>query len=49
VDGKLAGGLRCTGLRPASMQKFEKRGISLPLSMFQAPMQGNGAAELPTS
>jgi hypothetical protein len=28
------------------MHKFEKRGIALPLSMFQAaPMQGNGAAE----
>ncbi|TMM25270.1 MAG: CpaF family protein [Actinobacteria bacterium] len=49
-DGKIVGGLRCTGLRPASMQKFEKRGISLPLTMFQGgPLHGNGAGELPTS
>jgi pilus assembly protein CpaF len=49
-DGKIVGNLTCTGLRPASMHKFEKRGISLPLTMFQAgPMQGNGAAELPRS
>jgi len=49
-DGKIVGGLTCTGLRPASMHKFEKRGIALPLTMFQAsPMQGNGAAGLPTS
>jgi hypothetical protein len=33
------------------MHKFEKRGIALPLTMFQAnnPMHGNGAAGLPTS
>jgi pilus assembly protein CpaF len=49
-DGKIVGNLTCTGLRPASMHKFEKRGISLPLTMFQAsPVQGNGAAELPRS
>ena len=34
-DGKIAGGLCATGLRPASMHKFEKRGIPLPLTMFQ--------------
>src|SRR3989475_2635365 len=44
-DGKIVGNLTCTGLRPASMHKFEKRGIALPLTMFQpGPMQGNGAA-----
>jgi len=49
ADGKIVGGLSCTGLRPASMHKFEKRGIALPLTMFQpAPAQGNGAAERPT-
>jgi pilus assembly protein CpaF len=49
-DGKIVGNLTCTGLRPASMHKFEKRGIALPLTMFQAsPMHGNGAAGLPTS
>jgi pilus assembly protein CpaF len=51
IDGKIVGGLQCTGLRPASMHKFEKRGIALPLTMFQAPppIQGNGAAELAAS
>jgi pilus assembly protein CpaF len=48
-DGKILGGLTCTGLRPASLHKFEKRGIALPLSMFSGlpPSQGNGAAERP--
>ncbi len=42
-DGKIIGRLASTGLRPASVHKFEKRGITLPLSMFQAGMlQGNG-------
>src|SRR5438552_1154500 len=41
-DGKIVGGLRCTGLRPASMQKFEKRGISMTINMFQGgPLHGN--------
>jgi pilus assembly protein CpaF len=49
-DGKIVGGLTCTGLRPASLHKFEKRGISLPLTMFSGlpPSQGNGAAERQT-
>ena len=34
-DGVIVGGLRSTGLRPTFVQKFEKRGISLPLSLFQ--------------
>jgi pilus assembly protein CpaF len=48
-DGKIVGGLTCTGLRPASLHKFEKRGIALPLTMFAGlpPSQGNGAAERP--
>ena len=29
-DGTIVGGLRATGLRPTFVQKFEKRGISLP-------------------
>src|SRR5881275_1597886 len=33
-DGKIIGSLMPTGLRPATLHKFEKRGISLPLSMF---------------
>src|SRR5580765_2887530 len=34
-DGKIVGGLCSTGMRPESIHKFEKRGITLPLSMFQ--------------
>jgi pilus assembly protein CpaF len=42
-DGKIVGRLSSTGLRPASLHKFEKRGITLPLSMFQTGLlQGNG-------
>jgi pilus assembly protein CpaF len=49
TDGKIVGSLSCTGLRPASLHKFEKRGIPLPLTMFQpAAAQGNGAGERPT-
>jgi len=44
-DGKIVGNLACTGLRPASLHKFEKRGVSLPLSMFNpGSLAGNGAA-----
>jgi pilus assembly protein CpaF len=48
-DGKIVGNLDCTGLRPASLHKFEKRGIALPLTMFQpgAP-RSNGAGERQT-
>ncbi len=35
ADGTIVGGLRSTGLRPTFMAKFEKRGISLPLGLFQ--------------
>jgi pilus assembly protein CpaF len=34
-DGTIVGALRSTGLRPAFLAKFEKRGISLPLGLFQ--------------
>jgi pilus assembly protein CpaF len=34
-DGKIVGALRATGLRPSFVTKFEKRGIPLPLGMFQ--------------
>jgi pilus assembly protein CpaF len=43
-DGTIVGGLRATGLRPTFLQKFEKRGISLPLGLFQAPEPTLGAA-----
>ena len=36
-DGTIVGGLRATGLRPKFLQKFEKRGVALPLGLFQAP------------
>src|SRR5213078_2887760 len=35
-DGAIVGALRPTGLRPTFIDKFEKRGISLPLGLFQA-------------
>ncbi len=35
-DGKIVGGLRPTSLRPTFLQKFEKRGIALPLGLFQS-------------
>ncbi len=35
-DGAIIGGLRATGLRPTFVQKFEKRGIALPLGLFQS-------------
>jgi pilus assembly protein CpaF len=34
-DGTVIGGLRPTGLRPTFMSKFDKRGIQLPLNLFQ--------------
>jgi pilus assembly protein CpaF len=43
-DGSIVGGLRATGLRPTFLQKFEKRGISLPLGLFQVPEAAFGAA-----
>jgi len=36
--------LRPTGLRPTFLQKFEKRGIALPLGLFQTREQELGAA-----
>jgi pilus assembly protein CpaF len=38
-DGTIVGGLRPTGLRPTFLEKFEKRGISLPLGLFQSREQ----------
>jgi pilus assembly protein CpaF len=34
-DGAIVGALRGTGLRPGFLNKFEKRGIPMPLSLFQ--------------
>jgi pilus assembly protein CpaF len=35
ADGTIIGGLNSTGLRPASLGKFEKRGIAMPLGLTQ--------------
>ena len=43
-DGTVVGGLRATGLRPKFLTKFEKRGVALPLGLFQAPEPQLGAA-----
>ena len=42
-DRVVVGSLRSTGLRPAFLHKFEKRGISLPTSLFS----GNGIGVSP--
>jgi pilus assembly protein CpaF len=34
-DGAIVGALRSTGLRPTFLAKFEKRGVPLPLGLFQ--------------
>src|SRR3954465_6940165 len=36
-DGAISGGLRSTGLRLASLGKFERRGVSLPVGIFNKP------------
>jgi len=43
-DGTILGGLRATGLRPTFLSKFEKRGVALPLGLFQGPEPELGAA-----
>jgi pilus assembly protein CpaF len=35
ADGTIVGALRSTGLRPTFLAKFEKRGVALPLGLFQ--------------
>jgi pilus assembly protein CpaF len=37
TDGTIVGGLRATGLRPTFIAKFDKRGVGLPLGLFQSP------------
>jgi pilus assembly protein CpaF len=37
ADGTVVGGLRSTGLRMASIGKFERRGIQLPVGLFRDP------------
>ena len=36
-DGAISGGLRSTGLRLASLGKFERRGVTLPVGLFNKP------------
>jgi pilus assembly protein CpaF len=36
-DGTIVGGLRSTGLRLASITKFERRGVTLPVGLFREP------------
>jgi pilus assembly protein CpaF len=36
-DRTVIGSLRSTGLRPTFLHKFEKRGVSLPVSLFSTP------------
>jgi pilus assembly protein CpaF len=36
-DRTVMGSLRSTGLRPTFLHKFEKRGVSLPVSLFSTP------------
>ena len=43
-DGTIIGGLRATGLRPTFVQKFEKRGITLPPGLFRSREPEHGAA-----
>jgi pilus assembly protein CpaF len=35
AEGKIVGALRSTGLRLASLSKFERRGVTLPVGLFQ--------------
>ena len=48
-DGAIIGGLRATGLRPSFVQKFEKRGVALPLSLFQKPEPDFGVSAVGTA
>jgi pilus assembly protein CpaF len=44
-DSTVVGNLRCTGLRPSFLHKFQKRGVELPPGMFAGA--GAGAAQAP--
>ena len=44
--GFLEHGLRATGLRPNFLQKFEKRGVALPLGLFQGREPELGSAAI---
>ena len=42
ADGTISGALRSTGLRLASIGKFERRGVTLPVGLFQEADLGFG-------
>jgi pilus assembly protein CpaF len=42
ADGTISGALRSTGLRLASIGKFERRGVTLPVGLFQEADLGLG-------
>ena len=44
ADKVVVGSLVSTGLRPTFLSKFEKRGIQLPVGIFQEPSQSLGLA-----
>ena len=39
--GRVGGRLAPTGIRPKLLEKLERNGMSLPLSMFHAPVEAN--------
>jgi pilus assembly protein CpaF len=45
-EGQIVGHLRATGLRPTFLSKFEKRGIALPVGLFQDRDAGLAAAAM---
>jgi pilus assembly protein CpaF len=46
-EGSIIGALRSTGLRPTFLEKFEKRGLTLPGEPAPAAMNGSAAAKAP--
>jgi pilus assembly protein CpaF len=46
-DRVVVGSLRTTGLRPAFLSKFEKRGVALPVSLFTDTRTSRAPAALP--
>jgi pilus assembly protein CpaF len=45
-DRVVVGSLRSTGLRPTFLTKFEKHGVTLPVSLFSAPAPKNDVARI---
>jgi pilus assembly protein CpaF len=43
-EGKILGELKSTGLRPTFLSKFEKRGVPLPIQLFQGTAYGQPTA-----